>query len=45
MSRPRAYLAHPFSGDPHGNLQRARRWLRWLMGREPGVAFECSWML
>jgi hypothetical protein len=44
MSRPRAYLAAPFSGDPHGNLQRARRWLRWLVDREPDVAFECSWM-
>ncbi len=39
-----AYLAAPFSGDPHGNLERAERWVRWLMAREPDVAVQCSWM-
>lgn len=44
MRRQVAYLAHPFTGDPHGNVERARRWLAWLMEREPTVAVQCSWI-
>lgn len=42
--RRSVYVASPFSGDPHGNVDRARRWVKWLMEREPDVAFQCSWM-
>jgi hypothetical protein len=44
VNRRVVYLAAPFTGDPGGNLERARRWVAWLMEREPDVAVQCSWM-
>lgn len=38
------YLAHPLGGEVDANAARARRWLRWLMDREPDVAFCCPWL-
>lgn len=38
------YVAHPLSGDIHGNAERARRWLRWLLDHEPHVAFAVPWL-
>lgn len=44
MRRELVYVAHPLSGDIAGNAARVRRWLRWLIDREPDVAFTCAWL-
>lgn len=44
MSRRLIYVAHPVSGDPLGNCARAKRWLAWLMRRQPGLAFIAPWI-
>lgn len=38
------YVAHPVSGDVRGNVNRALRWLRWLMERTPGAVFVAPWI-
>lgn len=39
-------MAHPLRGDVAGNLQRARRWLKWLTdSREESMAFTAPWIL
>jgi len=38
------YLAAPLGADVDGGAARARRWLRWLIDREPDVAFSCPWL-
>lgn len=43
-TREVVYLACPLGGDVAINAARARRWLRWLMDREPDVAFCCPWL-
>ena len=44
MMAPVCYVAHPLSGDLAGNIAQARRWLRWLMASEPGVAWCMPWL-
>lgn len=39
-----AYIAHPFGGDME-NLQRARRWLRWIYRTQPTVVPVAQWVL
>lgn len=38
------YLAHPVSGDVPGNVARALRWLRWLVGQHPDWAISAPWI-
>ncbi len=38
------YMAHPFGGDPR-NLDRAKRWLAWLVAEFPRNAYICHWVL
>jgi hypothetical protein len=38
------YLAHPLASDPINNPARVRRWLRFLMDREPDHSFVLPWL-
>lgn len=42
--QPIYYMAHPVQADRAANLQRARRWLRYLIDRYPSIAFAVPWM-
>lgn len=46
MSRLVAYVAHPIGRPPEreGNLARARRWLRWLIGEHQEMALCMPWL-
>lgn len=37
------YVVHPFGGNP-ANLERARRWYRWLVSEFPRNAYVCQWV-
>lgn len=39
------YLCHPVSGDVAGNLERTRRWVRWVYDNVPGVVVLCMWVV
>lgn len=39
-----AYLAHPLGGDVDANVERAVRWLAWLMPLEPHLAIVAPWL-
>lgn len=43
MSRPIFYMAHPYGGKPE-NLERAKRWLRWLINNNPYTDFTAPWI-
>jgi hypothetical protein len=38
------YVAHPVSGNVAANLERARRWLAWLVEIAPEWALAMPWM-
>lgn len=44
MSKKILYVAHPVSGDPRGNCERAQKWLRWLTLNDPEVIYVAPWM-
>jgi hypothetical protein len=37
-------MAHPVSGDVHGNIQRALRWLRYLRRTDTTSAYQAPWI-
>lgn len=37
-------MAHPVSGDVAANLERAKRWVRWIEESHPDVAVVASWI-
>lgn len=41
---PLIYLAHPVGGDASGNADKARTWLRVLIGLVPEVNWICPWI-
>ncbi len=49
MSNPIACMAHPLgAATPAGitaNLERARRWFKWLLETFPTVDFSANWIL
>ncbi len=38
------YMAHPVSGDVKGNIERAKRWVRYIEERFPEIAVVASWI-
>lgn len=38
------YMAHPVAGDVAANLERAERWLAWLMRMNPDAAIVAPWI-
>jgi hypothetical protein len=45
MGCPVVYVAHPVRHPSMAaNLARAKRWLAWLMGETPGVAYIAPWI-
>jgi hypothetical protein len=44
MSKEIWYLAHPVSGNPRGNCERAQAWLRWLTEQDPKRIYVAPWM-
>lgn len=38
------YLAHPVSGDPLGNCEKAEAWIRWLTLNEPSRVYVAPWV-
>lgn len=43
MNRRIVYMAHPVQGDP-ANLDRAERWLRWLIKNFQELDFVAPWI-
>jgi hypothetical protein len=42
--KPIIYVAAPVSGDPVGNTQRAIRWVRWFVEKDPTRIYIAPWV-
>lgn len=38
------YVAHPVSGDVHGNIEKVLKWLRWLTAADPSRIYIAPWV-
>lgn len=38
------YLAHPVTGDPLGNCDKASAWIKWLTLNEPSRVYIAPWV-
>ena len=39
------YLAHPVAGDVESNLERAKRWMKWVETHHPSFAVIADWII
>lgn len=44
MSRDVYYVAHPVTGDPLGNCEKAKAWLKLLIEADPNRAYIMPWV-
>jgi hypothetical protein len=42
--KPIIYVAAPVTGDPIGNAQRAIRWVKWFVLRDPSRVYVAPWV-
>lgn len=42
--KPIIYVAAPVTGDPVGNAQRAIRWVRWFVEKDPSRIYIAPWV-